>query len=336
MKNILITGTAGFIGFHLASRLLQMGYNVVGVDNLTPYYDVKLKSDRLNILKQHLHYKHHKIDICDKRVLRNVFESNQIEVVVHLAAQAGVRYSIENPTTYFKNNIEATYNITELSVKYCVKHFMFASTSSVYGTNKNMPFEEGEKSDEQISFYAASKKMCETLLHSFSHTNSLPVTCFRFFTVYGEWGRPDMALFKFTDAILSDRAIEVYNHGDMFRDFTYVQDLVKSVHLLIDKVPTLNQAVAGDSLSSCAPWRIVNIGNSAPVKLERYIEVIEGHLGKKALKNYLPMQAGDVRATHANTTLLKNLIGYIPDTAIETGVAKFVEWYREYYLRNAL
>ena len=332
MGGILVTGSAGFIGFHLCSLLLQLGYKVVGVDNFDKYYDVKLKQDRVTILNQFEKYTHLEIDIS-KQEFVEVCCSENPEVIVHLAAQAGVRYSIEYPQPYITTNLVGTFNVLELARSLKVKHLLMASTSSVYGANKEMPFDELQKCDNQISLYAATKKSTEVMAHSYSHLYNIPVTMFRFFTVYGPWGRPDMALFKFTKSIIEDEAIEIYNKGQMTRDFTYVEDLVSSIKNLIGVVPNLEVGKLSDidSLSPVAPWRVVNIGNSDSVPLMEYVEALEAVLGKSARKHYLGMQAGDVQDTLSDVKLLQLLTGSTPNTPIKTGVRKFVDWYLDYY-----
>ena len=329
---IIITGSAGFIGFHASKLFLSKGFEVVGIDSLTRYYDVNLKKRRNEILKKFKSYSFYKIDICDDAKLKKVFKKEKPDVVIHLAAQAGVRYSIENPKSYVESNFLGTFNILEAIKENEIKHSLIASTSSVYGANEDMPFEEKDKADLQLSFYASTKKSCEVISHSYSHLYNLPITCFRFFTVYGPWGRPDMALFKFTKSILEEKPIDVYNFGKMRRDFTYVDDLVESIFLLIDKIPCTNTPLSSkDSISSVAPWRLINIGNSKQEKLEDFIKEIETHLNKKAVKNLMEMQPGDVPATFADISLLKEITGYIPDTTISKGIKLFLEWYKNFY-----
>ena len=335
-EKIIVTGSAGFIGFHLCKLLLNKGYEVIGLDSLTDYYDINLKSERLNILSNLGNFKDIRLDITKFDLLEKIFIDICPKYVFHLAAQAGVRYSIENPKTYLESNIIGTFNILEMIKKYPPKHTLIASTSSVYGSNKNMPFTEDQKTDTQISFYAATKKSCEILSHSYSHIHQIPITNFRFFTVYGPWGRPDMALFKFVEAIKTDKPIDVYNNGNMKRDFTYIDDLVQSIFLLMKCVPNINKRMGDfDSLSPVAPWRAINIGNSEVEELKDFIEVIENNLGKKAIKNFLPMQLGDVKATYADNNLLFKLTKFRPKTKIDEGIKKFVEWY-EYYYENKI
>ena len=330
---ILVTGAAGFIGACLTIKLLEMGEIVVGIDNLNDYYDIKLKQARLTeIKKQNGEWKFHKISLEDNESLKLIFKTYKPKIVVNLAAQAGVRYSIENPKSYLNANIIGTFNILELIKIYQIKHTLIASTSSVYGANKDMPFKESQKTENQISFYAATKKACEVLSHSYSHIHNLPITNFRFFTVYGPWGRPDMALFKFVKGIKEKQPIDIYNHGQMKRDFTYIDDLVKGIFLLTKCIPEKGKHIGEyDSLSPVAPWRIVNIGNSKVENLMNFVEEIESTLNCKAIKNYLPMQAGDVKETFADTNLLTDLTGFKPNTSIKYGIKEFCNWYQNYY-----
>ena len=335
MQRIFITGTAGFIGFHLAELLLSQGLQVHGYDGMTDYYDVALKRRRHQHLLQKPGFEMTEGMLEDEGLLKRTIADFRPDAIVHLAAQAGVRYSMEQPRTYIDSNVVGTFNILEIARSLGIGHLLMASTSSVYGANTEMPFDECEKADTQLSIYAATKKATESMAHSYAHLFHIPVTMFRFFTVYGTWGRPDLALFKFVDAILDDRPIDIYNHGDMERDFTYVADLVRAIGLLIDAVPPQvegrEQALQQDSLSPVAPFRIVNIGNGHPVRLLDFIDEIERCLGRKAERNYLPMQPGDVRATWADTSLLQELTGYAPHTDIREGVARFIEWFRDYY-----
>ncbi len=335
MRRIFITGTAGFIGYHLAELLLSHGLEVHGYDGMTDYYDVQLKRRRHQQLLQKPGFAATEGMLEDEALLRRTITDFQPDAIVHLAAQAGVRYSMEAPRTYIDSNIVGTFHILEIVRSLGTPHLLMASTSSVYGANEDMPFSETEKTDTQLSIYAATKKATESMAHSYAHLFGTPITMFRFFTVYGTWGRPDLALFKFVDAILDDRPIDVYNHGDMERDFTYVGDLVRAIELLLPAIPPLpgdrEQVLENDSLSPVAPFRIVNIGNSTPVRLLDFIEEIENCLGKKATRNYMPMQPGDVRATWADASLLKALTGYQPQTDIRDGVSRFVEWFRDYY-----
>ena len=333
-QKVLITGTAGFIGFHLAKLLLAEGFRVHGYDGLTDYYDVTLKQRRHAMLLQSPGFSATEGMLEDQAKFDAVADDFEPDVIVHLAAQAGVRYSLENPRAYLDSNVIGTFNVMEAARRHEVKHLLMASTSSVYGANTEMPFTETEKADTQLTIYAATKKANESMAHSYAHLWNLPTTMFRFFTVYGTWGRPDLALYKFVAAMIEDRPIDIYNHGNMYRDFTYVEDLVRGIRLLIDTVPERPEdgvVPEGDSLSPVAPYRVVNIGNSDKVKLLDFVEAIEDVLGKKAIRNYMPMQMGDVPATWADASLLQSLTGYRPQTDFRDGIARFVEWYREYY-----
>lgn len=333
-QKILITGTAGFIGFHLAKLLLAEGFRVQGYDGMTDYYDVALKRRRHALLLQSPHFSALEGMLEDQARFDAMADEFKPDVIVHLAAQAGVRYSLENPRAYLDANVIGTFNVMEAARRLKIKHLLMASTSSVYGANSEMPFTETERADTQLSIYAATKKANESMAHAYAHLWGLPTTMFRFFTVYGTWGRPDLALYKFVDAILDDRPIDIYNHGGMYRDFTYVDDLVRAIHLLIDAVPERPAdgiVFEGDSLSPVAPFRIVNIGNSDKVSLLDFIAAIEDCLGKKAVRNYMPMQMGDVPATWADASLLQRLTGYRPQTDFRDGIARFVEWFRGYY-----
>ena len=335
MPKVLITGSSGFIGYHLARRLLDDGYEVIGLDALTDYYDVTLKQRRQQMLSQNpgFHVVNDRIE--SDGVLADLIAGTRPDVIVHLAAQAGVRYSIDNPRSYVDSNLIGTFNLLEAVRATPCDHLLIASTSSVYGANAKMPYAETDKADLPMSFYAATKKATEAMAHSYAHLYDLPVTMFRFFTVYGPWGRPDMAHFKFTRAILEGQPIDIYTHGDMSRDFTYIDDLVAGIRSLMDappKRPSKDEGVAqGDSLSPVAPYRVVNIGNSAPVPLMDFIGAIEAALGQEARKNFMDMQPGDVPATWADGTLLSSLTGYAPQTSVQDGVARFVAWYRAYY-----
>lgn len=335
MKRVFVTGSAGFIGFHLCRLLLDEGFAVHGYDGLTDYYDVRLKERRHQMLHQSAQFSATIGMLEDDACLRETVDAFRPDVIVHLAAQAGVRYSLENPRAYIDANIVGTFNVMECARRHAVSHLLMASTSSVYGANEEMPFIETEKADTPLTIYAATKKATEAMGHAYAHLHDLPTTMFRFFTVYGPWGRPDMALFKFTDAILDGRPIDIYNHGEMWRDFTYVDDLVRGIRLLIDAVPvrpaSRDDIAEGDSLSPVAPFRIVNIGNSEKVRLLDFIEAIEAELGLKAERNYMDMQTGDVPATWADATLLQRLTGYRPQTDFRDGIAKFVAWFRDYY-----
>lgn len=333
MKKVLITGTAGFIGFHLARLLLEEGFVVHGYDGLTDYYDVRLKRRRHAVLLQNEHFSATEGMLEDQALFDQIADAFQPDVIVHLAGQAGVRYSLENPRAYLDSNVIGTFNVMEAARRLEVKHLLMASTSSVYGANDEMPFVETEKADTQLTIYAATKKANENMAHVYAHLYGLPTTMFRFFTVYGPWGRPDLALYKFVDAILDGRPIDIYNNGDMYRDFTYVDDLVRAIRLLIDVVPERpvdGVVPEGDSLSPVAPYRVVNIGNSDKVRLLDFVDAIEDYLGQKATRNYMGMQSGDVPATWANAELLKALTGYQPQTNFRDGIARFVDWYREY------
>lgn len=331
---VLITGTAGFIGFHLAKLLLAEGVHVCGYDGMSDYYDVTLKQRRHAMLRESPNFQATEALLEDRATFDAVADEFSPDVIVHLAAQAGVRYSLENPRAYLDANVIGTFNVMEAARRLKIKHLLMASTSSVYGANTQMPFTETEKADTQLTIYAATKKATESMAHAYSHLWDLPTTMFRFFTVYGTWGRPDMAYYKFISAIINDQPIDIYNHGDMYRDFTYVEDLVRGIRLLIDAVPQRpvdGVVPEGDSLSPVAPYRVVNIGNSDKVRLLDFIEAIEDALGKKAIRNYLPMQMGDVPATWADASLLQRLTRYRPQTDFREGIAKFVAWYREYY-----
>ena len=330
---ILITGSSGFIGFHLSKKLLEKGIKVHGYDSMNNYYDVNLKKARCKILKTYKNFSFTKNKLENRKALEKIFKKFKPSVVIHLAAQAGVRYSIEKPRVYLDSNIIGTYNIIEISKKLNVKHLIMASSSSVYGANKKIPFKEIDKTETQLSIYAATKKSNESMAHSYSNIWKMPITMLRFFTVYGPWGRPDMALFKFTKGILMNKKIDIYNNGKMYRDFTYIDDIVDGIRMLINKIPNHNQVgrYKNDSLSHVAPFRILNIGNTKKVFLLDFIKEIEGALGKKAIRNYMPLQKGDVKQTLSNTNLLKKLTGYNPKTNYKSGIKKFLKWYLNYY-----
>lgn len=329
----LVTGAAGFIGFHVSERLLKAGHHVVGIDNLNDYYDVSLKQARLDLLQSPL-LSFHKMDLADRNAIAALFNHEKFDRVIHLAAQPGVRYSIENPHAYAESNLIGHLNILEGCRHNKVQHLLYASSSSVYGLNSKMPFSTDDSVDHPVSLYAATKKANELMAHTYSHLYGLPTTGLRFFTVYGPWGRPDMALFKFTKAMLAGDSIDVYNHGKMKRDFTYIDDIAEAIIRLQDKIPQPNSewtVESGSPATSSAPYRIYNIGNSSPIELMDYITALEDALGIEAQKNMLPMQAGDVLETSAETQPLYDLVGFKPQTSVRDGVKNFVEWYRKYY-----
>ncbi|MDO8450840.1 MAG: NAD-dependent epimerase [Rhodoferax sp.] len=331
---ILITGAAGFIGMTTALRLLARGDEVVGLDNLNDYYDVTLKENRLKRLTSHANFRFVKMDVADREGMAQLFTAEKFDRVIHLAAQAGVRYSLQNPHAYIDSNVVGFTNILEGCRHAQVQHLVYASSSSVYGGNTKMPFSEHDSVDHPVSLYAATKKANELMAHTYSHLYRLPTTGLRFFTVYGPWGRPDMALFLFTKAILDGRPIDVFNYGQMQRDFTFVDDIVEGVIRVLDRVAVSNpsyDAVLADPATSNAPYRVFNIGNNNPVPLLDFIACIEDALGKKAEKNLLPLQDGDVPATYANTDALNEWVGFVPGTSIEQGIGRFVAWYRDYY-----
>ena len=335
-KTALVTGAAGFIGYHISNKLLSEGWRVVGLDCMSDYYDVSLKERRESMLLQNESYisVHEKVEAPG--VLMRLFDQERPDIVVHLAAQAGVRYSIVNPRAYLESNINGTFELLEAARAFPPSHMLLASTSSAYGANEDMPYRENVKADHQLSFYAATKKSTENMAHSYAHLYDLPITMFRFFTVYGPWGRPDMALFKFTKSIIEGKPIDVFNKGDMSRDFTYIDDLVTGICLLVDTRPTMQELLmknqqGGDSKSPVAPFRVVNIGNSRPIQLLDFIKAIETYTGIKAKKTMLPMQPGDVPRTWADTSLLEELTGYKPCTSLSTGVQNFVSWFIKYY-----
>lgn len=331
---VLVTGCAGFIGMHVCLKLLGRGDVVIGIDNLNDYYDVSLKEDRLKHLSPNPNFYFEKLDLADRHAMAEMFAREQPTRVIHLAAQAGVRYSLLNPQAYVDSNLAGFVNILEGCRHNQIEHLVYASSSSVYGGNARLPFSEHDNVDHPVSLYAATKKANELMAHTYSHLFGLPTTGLRFFTVYGPWGRPDMALFLFTKAIMEGRAIDVFNHGKMVRDFTFIDDIVEGIERVIDKPATPNPdwvSLEPDPATSNAPYRVFNIGNSQPIPLMTYIEALEQALGITAVKNFLPMQAGDVPATSANTDELNRWIGFKPDTPVGLGVQRFVDWYRAYY-----
>lgn len=335
---LVVTGTAGFIGFHTALRLLERGDSVVGVDCLTDYYDVRLKEARLDRLRRYPAFVEARVSVADGAALHDVFGQAKPERVVHLAAQAGVRYSVENPGVYGESNLTGFLNVLECCRQHTVSHLVYASTSSVYGANAEMPFRESDGTAHPMSLYAATKKANEVMAHSYSHLFDMPTTGLRFFTVYGPWGRPDMALFRFTKAILQGQPIDIYNNGNMQRDFTYVDDIVEGIIRVLDRPPVVDPAwtAAGSrapdpGASGIGPFRVYNIGRGAPVSLMDFVHTLEECLGRKAILNPMPMQAGDVAATFADTSALHRDTGYCPSTPVPVGVERFVAWYREYY-----
>ncbi len=335
MRKILVTGAAGFIGFHLAKALLARGEQVVGLDNLNDYYSVQLKRDRLKQLLPLDGFQFVEADLADGTAMKQLFGEHQFERVAHLAAQAGVRYSLTNPEAYIQSNLVGFCNVLEGCRHSGVGHLMYASSSSVYGTNKVQPFSVHHNVDHPVSLYAATKKANELMAHTYSHLYKLPTTGLRFFTVYGPWGRPDMALYLFTKAILEDRAIDVFNHGKMRRDFTFIDDIVEALVRLVDVIPDSNEdwdILLPDPGSGQCPYRVYNIGNNQPEELAHFIEVLEHSLGRKAKKNFLPLQPGDVIETFADVSDLERVIGFRPATSIETGIARFVDWYRGYHV----
>ncbi|MTD25738.1 NAD-dependent epimerase [Erwinia sorbitola] len=330
----LVTGAAGFIGFHVTQRLLAAGHQVVGLDNLNDYYDVNLKTSRLELINHHPEFTFVKGDLADREGIAELFRSHRFQRVIHLAAQAGVRYSLENPLAYADSNLVGHLNILEGCRHNQVEHLLYASSSSVYGLNRKMPFSTDDSVDHPVSLYAATKKANELMSHTYSHLYGIPTTGLRFFTVYGPWGRPDMALFKFTRAIIAGEKIDVYNHGQMRRDFTYIDDIAEAILRLQDVIPQADTewtVETGSPATSSAPYRVYNIGNSQPVTLMAYIEALENALGQVAEKNMLPMQPGDVMETSADTTALFKAIGFKPKTSVDEGVANFVAWYKKFY-----
>ncbi len=331
---VLVTGCAGFIGYHMSTYLLNNSYQVIGIDNINDYYEVQLKQDRIKILQNYRGFMFRKINIKHKPNICKLFEEYKFDYVIHLAAQAGVRYSITNPYAYIDSNIIGFMNILEACRNFSVKHLIYASSSSVYGGNKVTPFSTDHNVDHPVSLYAATKKSNELMAHTYSHLYGIPTTGLRFFTVYGPWGRPDMAYFSFTDSIIKDIPIKVFNHGNMERDFTYIDDIVEGIYKLIPLAPKPNQdwnEEEGKLSTSFAPYRIFNIGNNSPVKLERFISVLEEKIGKKAKKVYMDMQPGDVLKTYAEVSDLEETVGFKPATSIEDGLGKFVDWYKNYY-----
>lgn len=332
--NILVTGAAGFIGFHVTQRLLAAGHQIIGIDNLNDYYDVGLKQSRLDLISHHPAFTFIKLDLADRAGMAALFERHAFQRVIHLGAQAGVRYSIDNPHAYADANLTGHLNILEGCRHHKIEHLLYASSSSVYGLNRKMPFSTDDSVDHPVSLYAATKKANELMSHTYSHLYQLPTTGLRFFTVYGPWGRPDMALFKFTRAMIAGEAIDVYNRGEMKRDFTYIDDIAEAIVRLQDVIPQPDESwtvESGSPATSSAPYRVYNIGNSQPLSLIKYIEAIEKALGVTAKKNLLPMQPGDVLETSADTAALYQAIGFKPETDVEEGVKRFVEWYREFY-----
>ena len=332
MGDVLVTGSAGFIGFNLI-KTINKPNKIIGLDNLNNYYDVNLKKERIKNTKIKKFYK---IDLTDKKKLEKIFSENKIDTIIHLAAQAGVRYSLLNPTSYINNNIIGTFNLLEIIKNIPIKHFLIASTSSIYGFQNKKKFNENMKCDNPVSLYSATKKSVEILSYNYSYNYNIPITNFRFFTVYGPWGRPDMALFKFIDAISRGEKIDIYNYGKMWRDFTYIDDLTKSINKLIKLAPSEKNRVKNDSLSKDAPYRIINIGNQNSVKLMSFVKEIEKNIKKKAKINFLPMQPGDVPYTLSDSKLLYELTGYKPSTSYKEGIKKFFNWYKKYYLKTSL
>ncbi|MBK5482826.1 NAD-dependent epimerase [Peribacillus sp. TH16] len=333
---ILVTGAAGFIGFHLTKRLLAQDINVIGVDNTNDYYDVNLKNDRLKILEENPNFEFYKIDISNKEKLNQIFKDRTIQIVINLAAQAGVRYSIDNPDSYVNSNLVGFVNILEACRQFNVEHLIYASSSSVYGANTNIPFSTKDSVDHPVSLYAATKKSNELMAHTYSHLYNIPTTGLRFFTVYGPWGRPDMAYYSFTRNIIEENTIRVFNNGDMRRDFTYIDDIVEGIIRLLDNPPIYNETwdrANPDPSSSYAPYKIYNIGNNNPIKLMDFINTLENLIGKKARIEFLPMQPGDVKETYADISDLHADVGFYPATTVEEGLTQFVNWYNKYYMK---
>lgn len=334
MENVLVTGAAGFIGFHISRKLLREGYRVTGVDNINNYYSTQLKQDRLRELKSEEHFSFHKLDIAHSSGLEEVYAGERFTLVYHLAAQAGVRYSLKHPEVYIKSNLTGFSNILEFCRNHPVRHLIFASSSSVYGLNTRQPYSVSDHTDHPASLYAATKKSNELMAHAYAHLHDLPVTGLRFFTVYGPWGRPDMAYFKFVRKILNDEVIDIYNNGDMARDFTYIDDITESLYRLRDTIPAPDpewDSEQPDPSGSNAPYRIYNIGNNSPVPLMKFVNIIQEELGKEAKINFMPMQPGDVKETWADSSRLYNTIDYKPHTSLEIGIASFIKWYKRYY-----
>ncbi|MDF2788478.1 MAG: capsular biosynthesis protein CpsI [Neobacillus sp.] len=329
--NILVTGAAGFIGFHLSKRLLAENYHVIGVDNLNDYYDVRLKNERLKQLENNDKFTFYKVDLADSEGLNEIFENHSIPIVINLAAQAGVRYSLTHPHSYVHSNLVGFVNILEACRHYQVEHLLYASSSSVYGANTKTPFSTQDSVDHPVSIYAATKKSNELMAHTYSHLFNTPTTGLRFFTVYGPWGRPDMAYYSFTKDIIEGNAIKVYNNGDMGRDFTYIDDIVEGIVKLLDQPPEPDPNRDLDPSTSHAPYKIYNIGNNSPVRLMDFIQTLENLIGKKAKIEFLPMQPGDVKETYADITDLQKAAGFSPATPLETGLSQFVDWYKKYH-----
>ena len=337
MRTIIVTGSAGFIGYFVCIKLLERGESIIGIDNHNDYYDRNIKEERLKKLEKFQNYKHFRVDISDQKKLEEIFKSYKVQDVVNLAAQAGVRYSIENPSAYIKSNIVGFANILENCRQYKIEHLVYASTSSVYGANTKMPFSEHDSTNHPLSVYAASKKSNELMAHTYSYLFKLPTTGLRFFTVYGPWGRPDMALFKFTKLILNEKPIDVFNYGKHTRDFTYIDDIVEGVIKVLENPAEVDKtwnSSKPDPSNSLAPWCIYNIGNNQPVQLMDYIYALEKALGKKAKINFLPLQPGDVLDTYASVENLKERFKYKPSTSVADGVSNFVKWYKDYYQNN--
>jgi UDP-glucuronate 4-epimerase len=333
---MLVTGAAGFIGFHLSQRLLAEGHVVIGVDNLNEYYDVRLKQDRLTILKKNLNFSFYQFDLADWESLKRVFEKHSFPIVIHLAAQAGVRYSINHPHSYVHSNLVGFTNVLEACRHFSIQHLIYASSSSVYGANATIPFSTKDSVDHPVSMYAATKKANELMAHTYSHLFNLPTTGLRFFTVYGPWGRPDMAYFSFTKDIFEGNPIKVFNSGDMLRDFTYIDDIIEGIFRLLDHPPLINGDWDKENPqpdTSYAPYKIYNIGNNNPVKLMEFIQLLEKLIGQDAKLEFLPMQPGDVKETYADITDLQQDVGFYPVTTLEAGLTKFIEWYKWYHLK---